>query len=68
MRLCLESIQFPLQDLLHQHNTATRRVGFLAEHLVGRASGEAETAMNARLDRFGHILAMSSNGSNVDVV
>ena len=42
------------QHILHQVDASARRIHLFAEQVVGRASGQAEAAMHALLDRFGH--------------
>jgi hypothetical protein len=60
--------QIALECLFHQHDSAARRVHLLAEHLVGRAGGEAETAVDAGGDGASHRLAVSAEVSGGDLV
>ena len=46
--------QFAFQHLFHQHDATARRIHLLPELLIGRAHGETEPAMHARLNRARH--------------
>ena len=47
MQLRVARRGFAFQHLLYQINASARTVKFIAEQLVGRASGGAKTAVNA---------------------
>ena len=57
MRLRALPRQRSFEHLLHQHDAPARRIHLLAEFLIGRARGETEPAMHARLHRLRHRLA-----------
>ena len=46
--------EFTFEDFFHEDNASTGGVHFLAEFLIGWASGEAESTMNTGLDSIRH--------------
>ena len=66
LRLC--GGQAALQHGFHQHDAAARRVGFVAQQLVGGAGGQAKAAMHTRADCVGHGWRLCAKLFNGNVV
>ena len=64
MRRGVFGFQVPFQHFFHQEDAAAWRIGFIAQHFIGRTGRQAKSTVNTTGNGLGHRVATRSERFN----